>query len=319
MVSKVMLRLLSLCVWLPAICLTATAQDAPPAGGTDITGEFFRIDTDYAARAEAAVKPMEDLQEKFRAALQRYQEEARRAGNLDGVMAAKKMLEELEDGEGGLSSPTDPGAGKLAETYAGATAGLKPGIADALREAKRLRVQALDKLADTLRKEGQLDRALVAHAESKRVALSPDDSMVESSSPLYAGKGIILKPSATDFRTPAKEKQPKAGYWIGEGKTFLDLTFQPDPLVLKKADKAVFIFRVGRPHHSGTQAPIEISCGGRVLGSQTGIKRGAVGRIPLDIAALRAAGNQKLTVTVGGDKLMIPRLEGGPEVVLVLE
>ena len=318
-----MTRIQDFCRYLLFAGSVAFAQETPPPpaqSGTVLMDEFFKIDTNYAERTDEAMKPVEDLREKFGAALKRYQEESKKAGQLDGVVAATKMLGELEEEGAKISEASDPGAAKLRKAYMDTLVILERGVAEALKRAKQIRIQELDKLTETLTKEGKIQDAMEVREESKRVALSPEDSIVETKGPLAAGgKGVQLKPSGFEFRSSEKGEKAKNGYWIGRGKSFLDMSFASDALVISKAEKATFVFRVGGENYAGTPSVIEISCGGEVLGIKNGIKRGAVGRIPLNIAKLKAAKVLKFTLTVYGEKMMLRKLGDAPEVLLVLE
>lgn len=142
----------------------------------------------YATQKKDAAKPLEQLNEKYRAALEKQRSDFQAAGNLDGVLAAQKGIDEVTKGTVPDGESADPVIGKLENVYLKQLAEVEKAIEEPLEKADRDYLINLEGLALRLTKAGKIEDALMArHAadalKKKQVARETVREMIRPGEP----------------------------------------------------------------------------------------------------------------------------------------
>jgi len=142
----------------------------------DANGELSAIEVMREVQLDAATKPLKELEAKYRDALTKKQSSAQESGNLDNVLAIKKEIEILDDGDDSASPPANPELAKLRQIYREQKAKLAPQVKTAVAAVDREYVKQLNKLIVDQTKAGNTEMAvkvkeqLDAHAKDQTSA-----------------------------------------------------------------------------------------------------------------------------------------------------
>lgn len=171
------------------------------ADDKDYQVELQLIDDFYLTQKNEAAKPIEELKSKYRAALEKARADFQSAGNLEGVLAARRAIEELDDGIAPAGKSADPTIKKFETVFLEQSAAAEELAAEPLKKATQERIQRLEKLAVHLTKSGKIDEAVEVRsklndAKSKLAADTPDvaaaasEPVVKVIKVIYGERGI---------------------------------------------------------------------------------------------------------------------------------
>jgi len=166
-----------------SVCL---GQDGATGPGDAI--DLPLIEGVYTTQKQDASKPLMQLNEKYRAALEKQKADLQSAGNLDGVLEAQKGLAEIDKGTTPDGVAADPAIAKLEEIYLKQRTEVEKSIEEPLRKAHSDYILHLNALALRLTKAGKIDDAIkvrnvLEEAKKKQVAAATLKEMVKPGEP----------------------------------------------------------------------------------------------------------------------------------------
>jgi hypothetical protein len=139
------------------------AQQAP-----DADADVRFIEDIYAKQKEDARKPLDELNLKYRAAIEKCRADAQNAGQLEGVLEAQRALDELAKDALPDGKATDPNLEKVETVYLKQLEVVKKAMEEPLNKAARDRSAFLDDLAIRLTKAGKIEDAVKVRASAEK-------------------------------------------------------------------------------------------------------------------------------------------------------
>jgi hypothetical protein len=195
-------------------------QDGTTAPGDAI--DLPLIEGVYITQKQDASKPLNQLNEKFRAALEKQKTDLQAAGNLDGVLEAQKGIVELDKGTTPDGVAANPSVARLEEIYLKQRAEVEKAIEEPLRKAHQDYITHLEALALRLTKAGKIDEAIKARnvleeAKKRQVAAATLKEMVKPGEPtveiLSASYGTGGKYADVTARLKHYVEDKKETFW----------------------------------------------------------------------------------------------------------
>lgn len=195
-------------------------QDSTSGSGDAI--DLPLIEGVYTTQKQDASKPLAQLNEKFRTALEKQKTELQAAGNLDGVLEAQKGIADLDEGTTPDGVSADPSIARLEEIYLKQRAEAEKAMEEPLRKAHQDYITHLEALALRLTKAGKIDEAIkvrntLEEARKKQVAAATLKEMVKPGEPkveiLAASYGTGGKHADVTARVKYYVEEKKETFW----------------------------------------------------------------------------------------------------------
>jgi len=200
-----------------SVCL---GQDGTTGPGDAI--DLPLIEGGYTTQKQDASKPLNQLNEKFRSALEKQKTELQAAGNLDGVLEAQKGIADLDKGTTPDGASADPSIARLEEIYLKQRAEVEKAMEEPLRKAHQDYITHLEALALRLTKAGKIEEAIkvrnaLEEAKKKQVAAATLKEMVKPGEPkveiLSASYGTGGKYADVTARVKLYVEEKKETFW----------------------------------------------------------------------------------------------------------
>lgn len=156
-------------VILAAFHVLANGQDAPQVVDPTIKNALAGINRKFEGDSMEAANPLNAFRSNFKAALVKYGEAAQSSGNLEGVLASRKAVEDFDAGKPVVGDAKDKGLLALQKTYISQLTIQKAAVDAQFRVAKKKRIDALEELVRTLTKQGRIEDAMGVRAEIEGV------------------------------------------------------------------------------------------------------------------------------------------------------
>ena len=143
--------------WVLAV-LIAGAHTAAADSGSN--ADLAAIQVMHDVSLADAAKPLTQLEDKYRKALEKRKTTAQDAGDLDGVLAFKAELDALDTGNQIVNPKNSGDLAKLRRIYQEHKAKLAPEVEAAVAKADKDYADQLNKLVTDLTKSGQTEEAV---------------------------------------------------------------------------------------------------------------------------------------------------------------
>lgn len=122
----------------------------------------------YVTQKQDALKPLTQLNEKYRVALEKQKTDSQAAGDLEGVLEAQKGIDGVDKGIKPDGESSNASIAKLEETYLKQRAEVDKASEEPLKKADSDYLVHLDALVLRLTKAGKIEDAQKAKAEAER-------------------------------------------------------------------------------------------------------------------------------------------------------
>jgi hypothetical protein len=177
------------------VLLTAGLGCEILASGAD--GEIAAIEVMREVQLEAAARPLNDLEVKYREALEKKRVTAQGSGNLDYLMAVRAELDLLAEGDEAAAAPQQADLAKLRQIYREQKTRLASQVESAMLAADRDFAKEMNTLILDLTKAGKADEALKVRTKLDAFIKEAQAKRLQAAAP---------KPAADD---PALEEDEK--------------------------------------------------------------------------------------------------------------
>lgn len=221
--------------WALAAAVVIVAAHAP-AADRDSNADLAAIQVMHDVSLADAAKPLTELEDKYRKALEKRKTTAQDAGDLDGVLAFKAELDALDTGNQIVNPRNSGDLAKLRRIYQEHKAKLAPEVEAAVAKADKDYADQLNKLVTDLTKSGQTEEAVKVRValddfkEAQRAKRKADDSG------LAAGPSGKAVGSSRSAREEALKKLLTSTPWLWragpvETKDYIQIRFNKDGTV----------------------------------------------------------------------------------------
>jgi hypothetical protein len=171
----------------------------PLIAANEAEGEVAAIEVMREAQLEAALRPLKDLQTKYREALEKRRASAQAAGNLDHLLEVRAELDLLEQGDDSTAPPKQVDLAKLRQIYREQKAKLSSQVETAKLAVDRDFAKEMNALVLDLTKAGKADEArrvkekldaFIRDAQARRQLAAAPKPAVEEPAEVEDAKGV---------------------------------------------------------------------------------------------------------------------------------